>query len=170
MSQEKLIVDNTRELHKLYSKGLYYIPDEYSNVQSVRNDHPQQEEVQEKSVEDNEIPEVELGVKRILNIVFEDTDFDYSAVISNSMKSLGFEGDFEVFSFEMLNDKINPSINVKSQSEFLVFWGNQSKNLEVGKLPQLKLKRLNIDMPSVLVTSKENKLKNWTALKTFFGQ
>ena len=170
MSQEKLIVDNTSELQKLYSKGLYYIPDEYANEQSVKNDHPQQVEVQTKSVVDNEIKEVELGVKRVLNIVFEDTDFDYSAVVSNSMKSLGFEGDFEVVSLEMLNDKLKRSTNLKSQSEFLVFWGNQSKNLEVGKLPQLKLKRLNIDMPSILVSSKENKLKNWTALKTFFGQ
>lgn len=170
MSQEKLIVDNTIELHKLYSKGLYYLPDEYANEQSVKNDLPQQAEVQTKSSIKNETTETELGVKRVLNIVFEDSDFDYSTVVGNSMKSLGFEGDFEVISFDTLNDKINPSINLNSQSEFLVFWGNQSKNVEVGKLPQLKLKRLNIDMPSVLVSSKENKLKNWAALKTFFGQ
>ncbi len=170
MSQEKLIVDNTSELHKLYSNGLYFIHDEYADEQSVKNDHLQQEEAQSKSSAENETPEVELGVKRVLNIVFEDTDFDYTSVVGNSMKSLGFDGNFEVVSFEMINDKINPSINLIIQSEFLVFWGNQSKNIEVGKLPQLKLKRLNIDMPSILVSTKENKLKNWTALKTFFGQ
>ena len=170
MSEEKLIVDNTRELHKLYSKGLFYIPEEFINMQTDVNAQTQSTEVETYSEPKIEIKEVVLGIKKVLNLVFEDTDFDYTSVVGNSMKSLGFDGNFEVVSIEMINDKINPSINLISQSEFLVFWGNQSKNIEVGKLPQLKLKRLNIDMPSILVSSKENKLKNWTALKTFFGQ
>ena len=170
MSEEKLIVDNTRELHKLYSKGLFYIPEEFSNVQTDVNAQTQSREVETSSESKIEIKEVVLGTKKVLNLVFEDTDFDYASVIANSMKALGFENDFDVLSYNILRDLTSKEARITCQNEFLVFWGNQSINKKAADLTELEVKRLTVDMPSVLVSSKENKQKNWLALKTFFGQ
>lgn len=170
MSEEKLIVDNTRELHKLYSKGLFYIPEEYSNKESEEIAQTQTQDLETASEPMVEINEVVLGTKKVLNLVFEDTDFDYASVVSNSMKALGFENNFEVLSYTNFSDLTSNGPDVTCQSEFLVFWGSQSTNKKVAELSELKVKRLNVDMPSVLVSSKESKQKNWMALKTFFGQ
>jgi len=170
MSEEKLIVDNTRELHKLYSKGLFYIPEEYNNKESEEIAQTQTQDVETQSEPKVEINEVVLGTKKVLNLVFEDTDFDYASVIANSMKALGFENDFDVLSYTNFSDLTSNGPKITCQSEFLVFWGNQSINKKAAELTELEVKRLTVDMPSVLVSSKENKQKNWLALKTFFGQ
>lgn len=170
MSEEKLIVDNTRELHKLYSKGLFYIPEEYNNRQPEEIAQTQTQDLETPAEPKVEINEVVLGTKKVLNLVFEDTDFDYAGVIANSMKALGFENDFDVLSYNIFSDLTSKEARITCQNEFLVFWGNQSINKKAADLTELEVKRLTVDMPSVLVSSKENKQKNWLALKTFFGQ
>ncbi len=68
------------------------------------NAQTQTRDVETQSEPKVEINEVVLGTKKVLNLVFEDTDFDYASVISNSMKALGFENDFDVLSYNIFSD------------------------------------------------------------------
>ena len=187
MGKEDLIVDNPLLLTSLFGKGVFALTTEMEskeiteesesdNVDSTIESSEEKEPITEvvEVTDAVEGPKIQIPQAEVLHLVIETGNSPYfEETIPNAMKAIGkllnagSPPEFAIIDVLALDVAVQDYVNQIPKTTKIVFWGNEtelSKSLTFSQNEVLKL-----SMPSIMLSSNENKAEHWAKIKSFFN-
>ena len=187
MGKEDLIVDNPLLLTSLFGKGVFALRTEIENKEIAEESETVDVDSTKESSEEKvplteavevtdevEVSKIQIPQAEVLHLVVETGNSPYfEETIPNAMKAIGkllnvgSPPEFAIIDVLALDVAVQDYVNQIPKTTKIVFWGNEtelSKSLTFSQKQVLKL-----CMPSVMLSSNENKAEHWAKIKSFFN-
>ena len=187
MGKEDLIVDNPLLLTSLFGKGVFALPTEIENKEIAEESEPVKADSTKESSEEKvplteavevtdavEVSNIQIPQAEVLHLVVETGNSPYfEETIPNAMRAIGkllnagAPPEFAIIDVLALEVAVQDYVNQIPQTTKIVFWGNGTEQSKSLSFPQSHV--LKLSMPSIMLSSNENKAEHWTKIKSFFN-